>query len=90
MATVSIRLDDQEKSQLETLVGNMGLNLSTFFQIYAKRVLHDRKIPFELTALDEPFYSESNMKQLIRADEQAKNGQVIRKTMVELEAMENA
>lgn len=90
MATVSIRLDDQEKSQLETLVGNMGLNLSTFFQIYAKRVLHDRKIPFELTALDEPFYSESNMKQLIRADEQAKNGQVIRKTMAELEAMENA
>ena len=90
MATVSIRLDDQEKSQLETLVGNMGLNLSTFFQIYAKRVLHDRKIPFELTALDEPFYSESNMKQLIRADEQAKNGQVIRKTMSELEAMENA
>ena len=90
MATVSIRLDDQEKSQLETLVSNMGLNLSTFFQIYAKRVLHDRKIPFELTALDEPFYSESNMKQLIRADEQAKNGQVIRKTMAELEAMENA
>ncbi|MBO7081866.1 MAG: type II toxin-antitoxin system RelB/DinJ family antitoxin [Neisseriaceae bacterium] len=90
MATVSIRLDDQEKSQLETLVGNMGLNLSTFFQIYAKRVLHDRKIPFELTALDEPFYSESNIKQLIRADEQAKNGQVIRKTMAELEAMENA
>ncbi|MBQ5429238.1 MAG: type II toxin-antitoxin system RelB/DinJ family antitoxin [Neisseriaceae bacterium] len=90
MATVSIRLDDQEKSQLETLVSNMGLNLSTFFQIYAKRVLHDRKIPFELMALDEPFYSESNMKQLIRADEQAKNGQVIRKTMAELEAMENA
>lgn len=90
MATVSIRLDEQEKSQLETLVSNMGLNLSTFFQIYAKRVLHDRKIPFELTALDEPFYSESNMKQLIRADEQAKNGQVIRKTMAELEAMENA
>lgn len=90
MATVSIRLDDQEKSQLETLVGNMGLNLSTFFQIYAKRVLHDRKIPFELTALDEPFYSESNMKQLIRADEQAKNGQVVMKTIAELEAMENA
>ena len=90
MATVSIRLDDQEKSQLETLVGNMGLNLSTFFQIYAKRVLHDRKIPFELTALDEPFYSESNMKQLIRADEQAKNGQMVIKTIAELEAMENA
>ena len=90
MATVSIRLDDQEKSQLETLVGNMGLNLSTFFQIYAKRVLHDRKIPFELTALDEPFYSESNMKQLIRADEQAKNGQVVMKTIAELKAMENA
>ena len=32
MATVSIRLDDQEKSQLETLVSNMGLNLSTFFR----------------------------------------------------------
>ncbi|MBP5789458.1 MAG: type II toxin-antitoxin system RelB/DinJ family antitoxin [Neisseriaceae bacterium] len=90
MATVSIRLDDQEKSQLETLVSNMGLNLSTFFQIYAKRVLHDRKIPFEITALDDPFYSPCNIKQLDKATQQAKNGQVIRKTMAELEAMENA
>ncbi|MBQ9682122.1 MAG: type II toxin-antitoxin system RelB/DinJ family antitoxin [Neisseriaceae bacterium] len=87
---VSIVLDEQEKTQLESLVNSMGLNLPTFFQIYAKRVLHDRKIPFELSALDDPFYSASNLQQILKAQEQVQNGAVLIKSMSELENMENA
>lgn len=90
MATVSIRLDDKEKQQLERLVSKMGMSISTLFQVYAKRVLHDRKIPFEITALDDPFYSEENMRQLDRAENQVKQGQVVVKSIAELELMENA
>lgn len=36
----------------------------------------------------DPFYSDSNMEQLRKAGQQVKNGQVIVKTMEELEAME--
>lgn len=60
----------------------------TFFMIYAKKALRDRRIPFEVTAPLDPFYSDSNMEQLRRANQQIQKGQVVVKTMEELEAME--
>lgn len=88
MTTVSIRLDDDMKQQLDAMCDDMGMNLSTFFMIYAKKALRDRRIPFDITAPVDPFYSESNMAQLMKADQQVKEGKVVVKTMEELEAME--
>lgn len=88
MTTVSIRFDDDMKKQLDEMCDEMGMNLTTFFMIYAKKALRDRRIPFEITAPPDSFYSDSNMKQLRKASQQVKNGQVVVKTMEELEAME--
>ena len=88
MTTISLRFDDEMKKQLDEMCDEMGMNLSTFFMIYAKKALRDRCIPFEITAPVEPFYSESNLEQLKKANRQVKNGQIIVKTMEELEAME--
>ena len=88
MTTVSIRLDDDMKRQLDIMCEEMGMNLTTFFMIYAKKALRDRRIPFEITAPADVFYSEANMKQLKKAEQQVKSGKVIVKTMEELEAME--
>lgn len=88
MTTVSLRFDDEMKKQLDEMCDEMGMNLTTFFMIYAKKALRDRCIPFEIAAPLDPFYSDSNMEQLRKASEQVKNGQVIVKTMEELEAME--
>ncbi len=88
MTTVSLRLDDEMKKQLDEMCDEMGMNLTTFFMIYAKKALRDRRIPFEVAAPLDPFYSDSNMEQLQKAGQQIKNGQVIVKTMEELEAME--
>ena len=88
MTTVSIRLDDDMKRQLDIMCEEMGMNLSTFFMIYAKKALRDRRIPFEITAPADAFYSEANMEQLKKAEQQVKSGKVIVKTMEELEAME--
>ena len=63
-------------------------SLTTFFMIYAKKALRDRRIPFEIAAPSDPFYSASNMEQLKKARQQVKDGQVIVKTIEELEAME--
>ena len=35
----------------------MGMNLTTFFMIYAKKALRDRRIPFEVTAPLDSFKS---------------------------------
>lgn len=88
MTTVSLRFDDEMKKQLDEMCDEMGMNLTTFFMIYAKKALRDRRIPFEIAAPSDPFYSASNMEQLKKARQQVKDGQVIVKTIEELEAME--
>jgi DNA-damage-inducible protein J len=50
MTTVSLRLDDELKKGLDQMCAEMGMSLTTFFTIYAKRALRERRIPFEITA----------------------------------------
>ena len=88
MTTVSLRFDDEMKKELDEMCDEMGMNLTTFFMIYAKKALRDRRIPFEITAPTDKFYSEENMKKIQKAKQQIKNGEVVVKTMEELEAME--
>ncbi len=88
MTTISIRLKDEEKKELEEMCADMGMNISTFYLIYTKKALRDRRIPFDIEAPYDPFYSEVNQAWLRKADYQVKTGHVIEKTMEELEAME--
>ena len=90
MTTVSVRLDDKDKKELDAMCAEMGMSLTTFFTIYAKKALRERKIPFEITAAKDPFYSESNLRAIDEADERVKNGHYVVKTIEELEAMANA
>ena len=53
------------------------------------KVVKEKKVPFELTYNEDPFYSESNMKSLDEATRQFKNSQIVTKTMEELEAIAN-
>ncbi len=88
MTTISLRFDDDMKKELDDMCDEMGMNLTTFFMVYAKKALRERRIPFDIAAPIDPFYSEMNMKQIRKADDQVKDGKVIIKTMEELEAME--
>lgn len=90
MTTISLRFDDEMKKELDSMCEEMGMNLTTFFMIYAKKALRDRKIPFEISAPRDPFYSESNMRALNESVKQFDEGKVVVKTMEELEDMENA
>lgn len=87
MTTVSLRFDDNTKKELDEMCAEMGMNLTTFFMIYAKKALRERSIPFEIDAPREPFYSKSNMAQLDKAKLQVEEGQVVTKSLDELESM---
>ena len=86
MTTVSLRFDDAMKKDLDAMCDEMGMNLTTFFMIYAKRALRERRIPFEVTALPD-LYSDANLRQLERAEKQVQGGKVAVKSMKEPEAM---
>ncbi|MCD7981786.1 MAG: type II toxin-antitoxin system RelB/DinJ family antitoxin [Clostridiales bacterium] len=88
MTTISIRLDESEKSELECILAEMGMNLSTFYMLYTKKVLRDRKIPFTIEASLDPFYSRENVSQILKADRQVRDGCVVEKSMKELEDLD--
>jgi DNA-damage-inducible protein J len=60
---VTIRLDREIKEQAEMLFTNLGMNMSTAFNIFARQSLRQGKIPFEIF---DPFYSEKNQAELKR------------------------
>lgn len=81
---INIRMDDNLKKQFDMICNELGLNMSTAFNIFAKTVVRQQKIPFELSV--DPFFSEYNQERLRTSISKASEGRVI-KTMEELEAM---
>ena len=60
---VTIRLDRDLKEQAERMFYDLGMNLSTAFNIFTRQSLRQGKIPFEIS---DPFYSEKNQAELSR------------------------
>lgn len=48
MAQLNIRVDDDIKNQLEFWLDKFGMNTSTAFNLFAKAVIRERRIPFEI------------------------------------------
>ena len=89
MVNVNIRMDDKLKEQFSDFCNNIGISMSSLFNVFAKKVVNEKKVPFDLTYNEDPFYSESNMKALDEAAKQFHNGQIVSKTIEELEAIAN-
>ena len=49
-ATFSIRMDENLKKQFDSLCSDFGMNMSTAINIFAKAVVRERKIPFEISS----------------------------------------
>ena len=82
---VNFRMDEDLKKIMEQTCSEMGLSMTTAFTIFAKKVAREKRIPFEVSA-------ESNSEYLAKLDTslaQIRQGNVVVKTMEELEAMEN-
>ncbi len=52
-ATFSIRMDENLKHQFDALCTDFGMNATTAFNIFARAVVRERKIPFEIQASKE-------------------------------------
>ena len=47
---VNIRMDAELKRQFELFCADMGMNMSTAFNIFAKKTVREYRIPFEIGA----------------------------------------
>lgn len=96
MVTVSLRFDEETKRQLDEMCDEMGMNLTTFFTIYAKKALRDRRIPFDIAAspvpappVPAPKLSDFHERLPQKPIPPVKAGQIIIKTSGGLEVMES-
>lgn len=48
-ANVTMRMDEELKNQLQELVSNLGMDLTTFFTITAKQAVREQRIPFNIS-----------------------------------------
>ena len=74
---VNFRLDEKLKKDMEQVCKEMGLSITTAFTIFATKVSKERRIPFELAADPDPFYSEANIARLRKAIDDVKAGRNI-------------
>ena len=45
---VTFRVDDELKKQADTLFSNLGMNLSTAFNIFLRQAVREQQIPFKI------------------------------------------
>ena len=61
---VNFKLDEEVKKNMEKVCNELGLSMSTAFSIFARKVVRENRIPFDVSV--DPFYSESNNRYLAR------------------------
>jgi DNA-damage-inducible protein J len=64
--TFSVRMDSDVKKQFDEFCTQVGMNTTVAFNMFARAVLRERRLPFEVTVDPDPFYSESNLAHLRR------------------------
>lgn len=73
---VNFRMDAELKENVEDICKRMGMTLSTALTIFCKKMEQERRIPFDITADPDPFYSESNLSYLEKKMEDYKAGRL--------------
>ena len=78
---ITMRAEPDIKAIFEEICSEIGLSVNAALNIFVKRVVRDRKIPFELSA--DPFYCESNMRHLRQVAEDVKAGRIVEHDLIE-------
>lgn len=47
--TISIKIDEDTKKEFDLFCSEVGLNISTAFNLFAKAVIREKRIPFDIT-----------------------------------------
>lgn len=82
---INIRMDEDLKKQFDALCTEMGLNMSTAFNVFARAVVRKHAIPFEISAVEDPFYGEVNMARLKKSITQLDAGKGTVHELIEVE-----
>jgi DNA-damage-inducible protein J len=93
MASITIRIDDDVKRDAETLFDTLGLSVSGAINVFFRQAIREQAIPFPIRATTSEekygeYFNPHNMRILGESIAQAERGEIVVKTLAELEAME--
>lgn len=66
-ATFSIRMDTDLKKQFDEICEDMGMSATTAFNIFARTVVREKRIPFEIHASEDSKESTITEEDLLKA-----------------------
>lgn len=49
ITSITMRIDEELKAQLQELVSNLGMDMTTFFTLSAKQAVREQGIPFDIS-----------------------------------------
>ena len=71
-ATFSVRMDENLKQQFDSLCADFGMTASTAINVFARAVVRERKIPFEISSPKSGVTREQAMRAFLALRSQAK------------------
>ncbi|MEG1825458.1 MAG: type II toxin-antitoxin system RelB/DinJ family antitoxin, partial [Cloacibacillus sp.] len=80
LATMSIRVEEDTKREIESFCADVGMNPSTAVNLFFKAMLRENRLPFEISR--DPFYSETNMRHLRESVAQMNAGKITRHELI--------
>lgn len=82
---LSVRMDENIKRRFDAFCADAGMNASVAVNMFVRAVIRDKRIPFDITGNDDPFYSEKNQTRLKEAIEQLEAGKGTVHELIEVE-----
>ena len=87
---LSVRVESNTRKSFDRFCASAGLNPSVAINMFIRATLQEGRIPFEIRGSYDPFHSKANKERLLEPVEDVKAGRnIVKKTMKELEEMEN-
>ena len=83
-ATFSIRMDEKLKKQFDEMCEKFGMSATTAFNVFAKAVVRERRIPFEISAPEPKITKEQALEALKILREEAKEKGLQEMTLEEI------
>jgi DNA-damage-inducible protein J len=87
MGQVNIRIDDDLKEQAEHLFAELGMNVSTAFNVFVRQSVREGGLPFAVTTLSDPVYNPANLRRLDHSIRQMADGRSRTVTLEDLDHM---
>jgi len=73
LSTLTSRVEEEDKILFISFCDSVGLTSSAAINMFVKAVIREHRIPFEIKT-DDPFYSASNQRHLLKSVQQLRDG----------------